>query len=1256
MKSTCSFSHLISVSLSAVTALALSSASPGSAQPTRVTRPALTAPGATAPVQLPPSMQQSVQVMVELSDDPGAVAWAAALKQAQAVADAQRNYALQHPTLKTSAALLKGTPQRVQISSVAAKQVQSVAQTINQKQRNLLPSLTGGNIGGKVIFRTQLAYNGIAMAVSPDKIKDILKLSGVKAVHPMAPKSLVTAFSDIDFLGVRGAWTKDGLAGNTGDGVVVADIDTGLDYIHRNFGGSGSAADYSSTSDTSAVPNTNFPTPKNPAGWDFAGDNYNASGSGAQLIPVPDNNPFDCNGHGTATASLIAGYGMTNAGFTYAGNYDGSNPAIAGLKCAPGMAPHAKIIPLRVFGCAGSTNLVTAALEWVMGYNLNQAVAGYPAGSHNPPFIHVVNMSLGANDGFADDGDDVAASNLASTGVIICSAAGNAGDSYYIHSSPAAASGTLSVAATFNDQGGFIFDSNVTGNTPPAIAGTKFFSIKGSSSSAIPGGGITGNLVYAVPNNANAASLSNAAQVSGNIVLIDRGTTTFTDKVNKGLAAGATAVIIDNFTNNPNASVPILMSTAGQNAGVDVMISHNDRNTINTAAGGFDPVTGLPTNPTNVTINNDSGAQVVPALAVPDTIPTYSSRGPRLPDSATKPDIAAPAEVVGVAEPFTGNGIENFNGTSSATPHIAGIMALLRQLHPTWTVQELEALACNTSTHDLFTTTAHTTQYGVGRIGAGRVDATNGANANVVAFNGTDPNLLGVSFGAVEVPQTGTTTLTKTITVENKGATNVTYNTSVTSDPAVTGATFTVSPANFTVNAGTTTSATVTFTGTGSSLTHVREGSVANNQLGVGRQWLTEAGGYAVFTPTDSSPTLRVELYAAPKPASAMHATSTGFVPTAANTGSFTINLSGAGVNTGSTSTDVRSLVKPFELQYQSPLAGQPNAPTDRNIIKYAGITSDYINWSSGANKANTLIMFAAEKFGAAATPDSNSSDTEIDIDTNPADVGVTFNPNFAVFLGNLGQDSANNLAGLENVYFPILVDLSSSILTAEYYTNGLPGSSVDTNIYNNSGVVMPIFASDMGLIGPSGTGNTQFQYVVITFDRNGNLVDQSNVLFYDLANPGLDVENSAAVAGPVSIPAQPAPFFEPYWYQDLSTNSVPVNWNGINFQTNSDLGVWLFHTHNADGNRSDVVLFRAPTISSFTPTSGHVGDFITITGSNFNTLGTGVKFHGVTATTVNVLTSTTISAQVPAGATSGAIQVFNAAGSAVKPGFTVLP
>src|SRR5205085_5001933 len=122
------------------------------------------------------------------------------------------------------------------------------------------------------------------------------------------------------------------------------------------------------------------------------------------------------------------------------------------------------------------------------------------------------NMSLGANEGFADDADDVAASNAAAIGILVNSAAGNAGDTYYVHSSPAAASGTLSCAATYNNQNGFISDSAVIGNAPPAIAGTKFFSIYGAAS---PHSTVTGNLVYAVPNNA-ATALTNSANISGN--------------------------------------------------------------------------------------------------------------------------------------------------------------------------------------------------------------------------------------------------------------------------------------------------------------------------------------------------------------------------------------------------------------------------------------------------------------------------------------------------------------------------------------------------------------------------------------------------------------------------------------------------------------------------------------------------------------------------------------------------------------------
>ncbi len=78
-----------------------------------------------------------------------------------------------------------------------------------------------------------------------------------------------------------------------------------------------------------------------------------------------------------------------------------------------------------------------------------------------------------------------------------------------------------------------------------------------------------------------------------------------------------------------------------------------------------------------------------------------------------------------------------------------------------------------------------------------------------------------------------------------------------------------------------------------------------------------------------------------------------------------------------------------------------------------------------------------------------------------------------------------------------------------------------------------------------------------------------------------------------------------------------------------------------------------APTISSFSPTSGPVGTNVSITGTNF-TSASAVKFNGTSASfTVN--SSTSITATVPTGATTGAISVTTPSGTgASSSSFTV--
>ncbi len=176
----------------------------------------------------------------------------------------------------------------------------------------------------------------------------------------------------------------------------------------------------------------------------------------------------------------------------------------------------------------------------------------------------------------------------------------------------------------------FGFDTNVTGNAPAALAGVVFLSVGGSGTPLVGAGGLTGNVVYAVPNDGSPdqgpgpyTPYSNAAQISGNICLVDRGgATTFATKIGRASASGAIACIVDNFT-NPGLP-PIVMRGLNSNDNIpSVMISSTDRDTINSAAGGFNPTTGLPAHSVNVTIKNAASAvteRYIPSLNqwVPD--------------------------------------------------------------------------------------------------------------------------------------------------------------------------------------------------------------------------------------------------------------------------------------------------------------------------------------------------------------------------------------------------------------------------------------------------------------------------------------------------------------------------------------------------------------------------------------------------------------------------------------------------------------
>ena len=137
-----------------------------------------------------------------------------------------------------------------------------------------------------------------------------------------------------------------------------------------------------------------------------------------------------------------------------------------------------------------------------------------------------------------------------------------------------------------------------------------------------------------------------------------------------------------------------------------------------------------------------------------------------------RPIVPDPAGFIPGGAPLT------ISGTSMATPHVAGIMALLRQLHPDWDVEELKALLMNNALHDVSLGALGSGPHlGIARAGAGRTDAELTAPQTVTAFNDDEYGLVSASFAERDV--VGTSTEVKTVRVVNHGTMEQTYDVAV---------------------------------------------------------------------------------------------------------------------------------------------------------------------------------------------------------------------------------------------------------------------------------------------------------------------------------------------------------------------------------------------------------------------------------------------------------------------------------------------
>lgn len=996
---------------------------------------------------------------------------------------------------------------------------------ILKAQENFMAQVRSRKLDVQEIYRVQRAYNGIALLLEDTSdLVTLAKLPGVKAIHPLISKTIDNA-SSVPSIGAPEVWQM--LDGYTGEGITVAVIDTGIDYLHANFGGPGDMNAYWENDPTSFEEEGDFPTVKVIGGWDFAGDFYDAAGRVAPPIPVPDPDPLDCNGHGSHVAGTIGGYGVTKDGLTYEGPYE-PGLDLNEFTIGPGVAPSVSLYALKVFGCSGSTDLTDLAIEWAMDPNDDGDFSDH---------VDVINMSLGSPYGSVEDSSAVAANNAVEAGVIVVTSAGNEGDSFFVTGSPGVATGAISTAASIDPldmMDGFVVTDNTEDET---IAGTV---LPADLSYAYNWGAmeepVTLELVYAgdvVPDNPGACRSYPDGSFTGKAVLIDW------------------TYLEDGVTNECGS---VVRGGNLYDAGAAGYIMADMRPVLDFAITGIAEIPGVVTTPVvgdllkaalaeglvEVTFTNEY-IDTVPSynLAQEDMIAYFTSRGPRRGDAFLKPDITAPGMTIASTAVGTGNQAAVYNGTSMAAPHMAGVMALMAEIHPDWTVEELKALVMNTATHPLYADANQSgLLYNVSRIGAGRVDAKAAAEADFIFYNADDKNAVSVSFGAPEV--TDTYTASKTIRVVNKSGEQLSLVPSYVPVLEMPGVEVTLTAANgspltgpLVVPAGGSTTFSVKLTADANAMKDVYDPTL--DMTGY-RYWMGEIGGYIHLA--NGEEYQRLPVYAAPQLASEMDAAWDGF-RLRGEQGLAYIDLDGIGFNTSEDEEEFEyvSVVTPLHLVGTDPQDADPLV--SYADIQYVGVSVNH-NYIDSETYLPPLLTFGFATYGQWNNPNEVIFDIYIDTDQDGVDDYNLFNYDFGILTVDEYID--------EQV--AILLDMNAGEITSIWDINGLPQGLVNTSLLNSNVMTLPVdlngFVDDDGI----------FDFYVITWARDmDGVIDFSDVYTVNMNTPTFDFSEGAA-----GVPM----------YVDLPEYYIPVEYDVSGWKQLPE--ILLLHHHNAFGMRAEVV------------------------------------------------------------------------------------
>jgi subtilisin family serine protease len=666
-----------------------------------------------------------------------------------------------------SSAEAQQTKQKVRNQQIAAKK-EMVIKGIQFKEGFTYDTVLNGMSGTVKAddLPKLLEVNGVTLvepdtivyALDNDKSKGLSNTKGLKKPDPSKSKIEEKAKegqvgpamdTSISFLGIEALWAE----GYEGQGIKVAVLDTGIDADHPDFQGIYKGG-------KNFVPHT---------GNDYSRPRADDDASETSPKDRPSHRPeFNDRGssfytsHGTHVAGTIAAIGNNEYGIK-------------------GIAPRVDLYAYRVLGAygSGSTSGIIKAIDTAV-------IEG----------MDVINLSLGGGANSETDGASFAINNAMLAGTISVIATGNAGPNRGTMGTPATARLGIAVGNTTNPELSTV-TADVTNGEFQFSKNVKFFftpigkNLKQELSGELD--------IVAIPG-VGKASDYDQLDVQGKVVHVSRGEIAFLEKIQIATEKGAKAIIIYNTKDHADGNDNPMSNVGGGNV-FDVAIpsfnmSYNDGKAIKDGLENGEGTISFDVDNFNWTTGDD--------------VNDSSSRGPSTPNFDIKPDVTAPGTNIMSTIPMYKadfpeatyeQAYARKTGTSMATPHIAGIAALVKQANPNWDAFDVKVALSNTAK------VLDTSKYDVFAQGAGRVQAYQAAHPEILAYaidianndGETVENKKGtVTFGPQDL--TNNIEVTKQILVKNVNGNGGTYNATVEVTKGFADATVTIDKPTFTLS------------------------------------------------------------------------------------------------------------------------------------------------------------------------------------------------------------------------------------------------------------------------------------------------------------------------------------------------------------------------------------------------------------------------------------------------------------------------